>query len=165
LCFVLLLKMPNVLPVGKRSSPAPFIGLAPPLVKEGDSTMKMLISPTLAVSALASPALSFAQASTAPATRAQVDADLVRIEQAGYMPSLRDDVHYPADVQMAEAKVAAQSGDRLADKEVGGTPDRSGMGAEMSGSSNSGARVAMFAGPSHKPCVGPVSFCNAYFGS
>ena len=54
--------------------------------------MKMLISPTLAVSALASPALSFAQASTAPATRAQVDADLVRIEQAGYMPSLRDEV-------------------------------------------------------------------------
>ena len=71
--------------------------------------MKMLISLALAVGALAGPAVSFAQTSTAPVTRAQVYADLVRIEQAGYRPGTANDVHYPEDIQAAEAKVAAQS--------------------------------------------------------
>ena len=63
---------------------------------------KTLVCIALAASALAAPALSFAQ-SNAPVTRAEVRADLVRVEQAGYNPSRGDDADYPADIQAAEA--------------------------------------------------------------
>jgi hypothetical protein len=69
--------------------------------------MKTLIYATLVASALAAPALSFAQNATAPMTRAEVQADLVQVEQAGYRPSIND-VHYPADIQAAEARLASQ---------------------------------------------------------
>jgi hypothetical protein len=49
--------------------------------------MKTFISLTLAACAFASPALSFAQSANVPVTRAQVYADLVRVEQAGYSPA------------------------------------------------------------------------------
>jgi len=42
-----------------------------------------------------------------PLTRAQVKADLVRVEQAGYRPG-EDRVNYPEDIQAAEARVARQ---------------------------------------------------------
>src|SRR3978361_855194 len=74
---------------------------------EGVSIMKnALVCFALAIGTLAAPALSFAQ-SNAPVTRAEVRADLVRVEQAGYTPSSGDEANYPADVQAAEAKIAA----------------------------------------------------------
>lgn len=64
----------------------------------------------LAAAALvAVPALTFAQSIQAPVTRAQVVADLVRVEKAGYDPAGNSD-NYPADIQAAEAKVAASEG-------------------------------------------------------
>jgi hypothetical protein len=75
--------------------------------------MKALICLTLAVSALASPALSFAQTTSGQVTREQVRADLIRVEQAGYTPLAGDNPHYPADVQAAEEKVAEQDRARL----------------------------------------------------
>ncbi|CAD6555338.1 hypothetical protein LMG28727_05895 [Paraburkholderia kirstenboschensis] len=114
---------------------------------------KLFVSLALAVCTLGAPVLSFAQ-SSAPVTRAEVRADLVRVEHAGYRPTSGDDVNYPADVQAAEAKVAAQSDQQLTMQSVGGVT--------QSGSSASGA-------PSHaamqSACVGPVSFCNLYAGS
>jgi hypothetical protein len=65
--------------------------------------MKALICTTLAL-ALAAPAISFAQASNAPVTRAEVRADLIQLENAGWRPSA-EDVYYPADIQAAEARV------------------------------------------------------------
>ncbi|MEK6350148.1 MAG: DUF4148 domain-containing protein [Burkholderia sp.] len=54
----------------------------------------------LAVAALmAAPALSFAAAPQAP-TRADVRADLIRVEQAGYRP-ISGDASYPADLETA----------------------------------------------------------------
>jgi hypothetical protein len=82
--------------------------------------MKALIFFTLAVSALASPALSFAHPPSGQLTRAQVRADLIRVEQAGYTPLQGEDPHYPADIQAAEAKIAEQDGARLAADAVGG---------------------------------------------
>jgi hypothetical protein len=82
--------------------------------------MKTLICLTLVVSALASPALTFAQATSGQLTRAQVRADLISVEQAGYNPSAGDDPDYPADIQAAEAKIAEQDGARLAADAVGG---------------------------------------------
>jgi len=72
--------------------------------------MKTLICIMLAISALASPTLSSGQVSTVPLTRAQVYADLVRVEQAGYNPAAGDDAKYPADIQAAERRVVAQNG-------------------------------------------------------
>jgi hypothetical protein len=82
--------------------------------------MKSLICLTLAASVLAGPASVFAQTTSGPVTRAQVRAELVRLEQAGYSPSMGEDPNYPADIQAAEAKIAAQDNARLAADAVGG---------------------------------------------
>jgi hypothetical protein len=50
--------------------------------------MKNLIAAALAATVLAAPALSFAQAEQQPVTRAQVRAELVQLEKAGYRPGL-----------------------------------------------------------------------------
>ncbi|MFL9965079.1 DUF4148 domain-containing protein [Paraburkholderia sediminicola] len=89
--------------------------------------MKALIYAALVASALAAPAVSFAQDASAPLTRAEVRADLVRVEQAGYRPSAKDDAHYPADIQAAEARIHAQD---MTSTAVGGV--------SMNGSSESG---------------------------
>jgi|ERR1700757_4591676 uncharacterized protein DUF4148 len=110
--------------------------------------MKTLIYLTLAASAIAAPALSFAQS---PITRAEVNADLARVEQAGYDPSRGEYVHYPEDIQAAEAKIWGQNS---ATSSVGGS---------TSGSSESGSRMPKLH-HAVNGCVGPVSFCEPYFG-
>jgi hypothetical protein len=66
------------------------------------------IIPAIALaSALAIPAVSFAQ-SNDPVTRAQVRAELVQLEKAGYHVS-DGHTNYPVEIQAAEAKVAAQN--------------------------------------------------------
>ena len=82
--------------------------------------------------AIAFPVAGFAQQSSSTVTRAQVRAELVQLESVGYRPS-RNDPHYPADIQAAEAAVASQKG---AESNVG-----SGVGGVRSGSSASGNRV------------------------
>jgi hypothetical protein len=68
--------------------------------------IKTFVPALILASALAAPAFAFAQ-STQPLTRAQVRAELVRLEKAGYVPGA-DDVNYPADIQAAEQRVAAE---------------------------------------------------------
>jgi hypothetical protein len=116
--------------------------------------MKDLACLVIAFGALASPAVSFAQSAT-PLTRAEVRADMIRVEQAGYNPSVGDDVNYPADIQAAEAKIATQDNLRVAANAVGGTA--------LEGTSDAGRHLHL-----PKPtqsCVGPASYCNIYFGS
>jgi hypothetical protein len=115
---------------------------------------KMLAGFVLAAVTLGAPVLSFAQ-STAPLTRAEVRADLVRVEQAGYTPS-SNDINYPADIQAAEAKIAAQNDQQLTNQAVGGVAQN---GSSASGTAS---HKAMHTSAS---CVGPVSFCNVFFGS
>ncbi|CAG9194301.1 exported hypothetical protein [Burkholderia vietnamiensis] len=69
--------------------------------------MKTLACIALVLGTLAAPASGFAQSNT-PLTRAQVRADLVRVERAGYNPAPGNDPRYPSDIQAAEATVAAQ---------------------------------------------------------
>lgn len=69
---------------------------------------KFLISTLVISSALAAPAFAFAQ-SNGPVTRAQVKAELVQLEKAGYNPG-GEDVNYPQDIQAAEQRVAEQQG-------------------------------------------------------
>ena len=97
--------------------------------------MKALICTTLAL-VLAAPAMSFAQQSTnEPVTRAQVRADLVQLENAGWRPSAQD-AYYPNDIQAAEARVHA--GDTAATG-YGGVTDN---GTSMSQPSTSGTMVS-----------------------
>ena len=66
----------------------------------------MKLSKLLVVAAVVVvPVVSFGQSSQ-PLTRAQVKAQLVELENAGYSPN--DYVDYPENIQAAEAKVAAK---------------------------------------------------------
>ncbi|MEM5330906.1 DUF4148 domain-containing protein [Paraburkholderia sp. JHI2823] len=103
--------------------------------------MKALVSTLLVACALAVPAAAFAQtadtAGNAPVTRAQVKAELTRLEQAGYRPLARDN-NYPDDIQRAEAIVAQQD----AQKAQQSAPANNAVGGvAMTGSSDSGAPV------------------------
>lgn len=93
--------------------------------------MKSLLQAVVVAAAIAAPVAAFAQANQ-PVTRAQVRAELVELQQAGYHPG-GEDPYYPADIQAAEAKVAAQKAARNA---------TSGVGGVVSGSSDAGRAVA-----------------------
>ncbi|TDV25604.1 uncharacterized protein DUF4148 [Paraburkholderia caballeronis] len=85
---------------------------------------------TAAVAA-ALPAAGHAGESASPLTRAQVRAELVQIEQAGYRPNRANDPHYPADIQAAEAKIHARSNDAALTRDaLGGARDGSGASGE-----------------------------------
>ncbi|ANB72179.1 hypothetical protein AYM40_07230 [Paraburkholderia phytofirmans OLGA172] len=90
--------------------------------------MKSLIQAVVVAAVLAAPVVSFAQQSNAPVTRAQVQAELVQLEKAGW--NARDsEIHYPQAIQAAEARVAAQN-------------DATGVGSAAGGSSQSGRAVS-----------------------
>ncbi|MCP3718930.1 MULTISPECIES: DUF4148 domain-containing protein [unclassified Paraburkholderia] len=102
--------------------------------------MKALVSTLLVACALAAPAAAFAQTANpanAPVTRAQVIADLVRVEQAGYRPVAKD-VNYPDDIQHAEAIVAQEQAQKTQQAAPGNTAVG---GVAMTGSSDAGAPV------------------------
>ncbi|CAB3773647.1 DUF4148 domain-containing protein [Paraburkholderia humisilvae] len=93
----------------------------------------------VATAALAIPAVSFAQSANNGLTREQVRAELVQLQKVGYNPFANSDAHYPSGVQAAEAKVSATM--------------------------NNGTSDTAKTTTSPSSCVGPVSFCNVYFGS
>jgi hypothetical protein len=65
-------------------------GTPPTLTDRGDLLMKALVFLTIAFSAITiDPAPSFAQSTSSQLTRAQVRADLIRVEQAGYAHSVQ----------------------------------------------------------------------------
>jgi hypothetical protein len=109
--------------------------------------MKTLAKIAIAICALSTPLLTFAQ-STAPVTRAEVRAQLVRLEAAGYSPN-SDSSYYPLNIQAAEAKIAAQD----AQSAVGGVT--------MSGTSAAGGPVK----PVRSACAGAVSDCRVVAGN
>jgi type II secretory pathway pseudopilin PulG len=89
--------------------------------------MKSLIKGVVIVASLAASATVFAQSNTR-ITREQVRAELVQLEQAGYRVGDGDQAHYPAAIQAAEARVAAQ-------QNIG----TSAYGGSAAGSSESGS--------------------------
>lgn len=121
---------------------------------------KILAGLIVAVAAVAAPTLSFAQ-SNGPLTRAQVRADLVQVEQAGYNPARADDPNYPADIQAAEAKVAAQRANQSATQNATQPAAQDVGGTMQSSSASSGAPVHIAA---QAKCAGPATFCDPYFG-
>jgi len=89
--------------------------------------IKAFVPALVIATALAAPTFAFAQ-SNGPVTRAQVRAELVQLEKAGYNPST-DRVDYPQNIQAAQARVNAEKGE-------------SAYGPSAAGTSNSGARVS-----------------------
>ncbi|SAL52268.1 DUF4148 domain-containing protein [Caballeronia concitans] len=84
-----------------------------------NTTVRLL---ALAV-AFSVPALSFAQSSNKPATRAEVRSELFQLQSAGYKPNK---VKYPADIQAAEARTAARmQSENVASRAVGGSANGS----------------------------------------
>lgn len=94
--------------------------------------MKNLIQAVVVAAALAAPVAVFAQ-DNAPLTRAQVRAELVQLEKAGYKPAVGEDPHYPEALQAAEARVAQQ--------QVAQGADQSGYGGQPQGVSAAGSRA------------------------
>jgi len=95
--------------------------------------MRSLIQAVVVAAVLAVPAVSFAQ-SNQPLTRAQVKAELVQIEAAGYNPGTANDYDYPANIQAAEARVAAQNA------------GKTGYGGVSNGTSASGSNLGTATG-------------------
>ncbi|WP_341319093.1 DUF4148 domain-containing protein [Paraburkholderia sp. IMGN_8] len=87
--------------------------------------MKSLIQAVVIAASLAASATAFAQ-SNSPITRAQVRAELIQLEKAGYHVGDGDQAHYPDAIQAAQARVAAQNG------------NTSGYGGSAAGSSQTG---------------------------
>jgi hypothetical protein len=104
--------------------------------------MNALIKQIAVAVALIAPVASFAQ-SNQPLTRAQVRADLVKVEKAGYNP--RDWMHYPDNIQAAEQRVSAQEGIAQA--------DTSGYGPAKEGTSQAGSRTNEGAVSTYSPPV------------
>lgn len=89
--------------------------------------MNKLVCSAVVAATLVVPAISFAQA-VQPLTRAQVRAELVALEKAGYNPAT-DEMDYPQDLIAAEQQVDAQ---RMAQGSA------SGYGAPAGGTSAAG---------------------------
>ncbi|TDG07130.1 DUF4148 domain-containing protein [Paraburkholderia guartelaensis] len=102
-----------------------------------------LIKSLVVAAIVAVPVVSFAQSSE-PLTRAQVRAELVQLEKAGYNPTA-DYTNYPQQIQAAEARVSAQNG-----------VPASGFGGVAEGSSAAGARAATVSSQQDIPGLGPI---------
>jgi hypothetical protein len=101
--------------------------------------MKSIVYAAVLASVLAAPVASFAQ-SNEPVTRAQVRAELIQLEKAGYNPASSNDASYPNDIQAAEQRVQAQN------PAVAQAADTSGYGPQVRGAAQSGG-PAKAAGP------------------
>ncbi len=115
--------------------------------------MKTLAMLTMSVAVLASTSV-FSNAFAQEKTRAEVRQELIQAENNGLR--FVTDASYPDVSPIYEQQVAqlkAEHGD-------------SDVGADMSGSNASGHRAPMPGNTTRsQACVGPVSYCNLYFGS
>jgi Domain of unknown function (DUF4148) len=110
----------------------PKIAVVPDETVPEGSIMKSLIKAVTLAVVLAAPVVAFAQ-SEQPLTRAEVKAQLKQLEDAGYNPAVATDAVYPADVQAAEARVAARNAAAQA--------DTTGYGPAVTGSSQAGSNA------------------------
>ncbi len=111
--------------------------------------IKSLVPAIAIAAALSVPAFAQAQVqNNGPVTRAEVKAQLVQLERAGYNPA-SDHTTYPANIQAAQAHVDAQQG--AAVSSYGGVND---------GASASGARPTNFLSCVVRPAAdtNPVDF-------
>jgi hypothetical protein len=92
--------------------------------------MKSLIEAVVIAALITAPLAAFSQTNQ-PLTRAQVRAEVIQLEKAGYDPATANAYDYPANIQAAEARVAAQNA----------AAQTSGYGTTANGSSQAGVRT------------------------
>lgn len=92
--------------------------------------MKSFTRAILIAALIAAPVASFAQSSQ-PISREQVRAELAQLEKAGYNP--HDWIHYPENIQAAQAKVAAENAAQAAASGYGGAADETSRAGKASG--------------------------------
>jgi hypothetical protein len=114
--------------------------------------MKAIVKTAAIVVALAIPALSSAQTSNGPMTREQVRAQLIQLEQAGYNPARGNRGTYPAEIQAAQARVAAKNN---------GMSDTSATGV---GGTATGTAEAGHLAPMDTPTMMPNRDTRSMFG-
>ncbi|CAB3672148.1 DUF4148 domain-containing protein [Trinickia soli] len=68
---------------------------------------RSLLTTVIALALAPAAAMAQTQGPDSPVTRAQVMNQLIQLRQNGYVPSK---IHYPADIQAAEARVGTQAG-------------------------------------------------------
>ncbi|CAN7342505.1 DUF4148 domain-containing protein [Trinickia sp. LjRoot230] len=100
--------------------------------------MKSFIKPIAIAVALGAPVVAFAQSNQQPLTRAEVRADLERVMKAGYNPA--DWMHYPQNIQAAEARVAAEDAAQGTAQAAALQTDANGVGG-VQGNTESGRRT------------------------
>ena len=113
--------------------------------------MKSLIQAVVITAALVVPIASFAQPKS-PKSRAEVRAELIELEQAGYNPGAANDATYPAEIQAATARLAQKPAALAAAKppfadanDTGGVRvGASESGAGRSDASNNGTKAIYF---------------------
>lgn len=116
--------------------------------------MNSLIKAVALAVVLAAPVVSFAQ-SNEPVTRAQVREQLIQLEKAGYNPATSNDYDYPANIQAAEARVAAQNANTqtATAQNTAVQADASGYGPNTNGSSQVGVRTSTTASTYSPPVI------------
>jgi hypothetical protein len=97
---------------------------------ETDSQQEImkLVQSLIIAAVVAIPAVSFAQ-SNEPLTRAEVRAQLIQLEKAGYNPA-GDQTQYPQNIQAAQARIDAGNGVSAAS-----------YGSSTSGTTSAGSRA------------------------
>jgi hypothetical protein len=113
----------------------------------GESIMKRILIASLLTATTALPVATFAQSGV---TRAQVRAEQLELQQAGYRGTTSD-ATYPSELLAAEQRSAARNASRASGAA------NSGSGPAKSGSSSSGGRAA--------PAQEIPGFHSIYFGS
>ncbi|KAB0655727.1 DUF4148 domain-containing protein [Burkholderia diffusa] len=83
---------------------------------------------TIILAVAISPALAFASQSSGGLTRAEVRAQIVQVEKAGYNPA-RKDIHYPQSIQQAEARIRSSETATQADASGYGPAQPAGFGS------------------------------------
>jgi hypothetical protein len=102
--------------------------------------MKSIALTLFIAASFAGPLAAYAQTSQ-PLTRAQVKADLVSVQQAGYRPLTGNDPNYPTDAQAAVRKVAEQTAPGAGETSFGG---------DVMGTSQVGARGSVALSPNSR---------------
>lgn len=109
------------------------------------------------VALVAAPALSFAQ-SNQPVTRAQVRAELVQLQQAGYNPA-SDETQYPSNIQAALERIEAKQAAQTAQTAHAASADSSYGGVAQVSSAAGSRRHAAASAPQSQddiPGLGPI---------
>jgi hypothetical protein len=88
-------------------------------IQNPEVNIMKLVQSLIVAAALAIPAVSSFAQSSQPVTRAEVKAQLVQLEKAGYNPA-SDNTKYPANIQGAQARVNTEN---VADAGYGGVAE------------------------------------------